>query len=64
MAEVFYVQCPNCGGRHPCHTEDLWDSGYDLLCPYCGNEFSQEEGLAGMKESAPRTGGPGSPRSA
>jgi DNA-directed RNA polymerase subunit RPC12/RpoP len=49
MAEVFYVQCPECGGRHPCHTEDLWDAGYDLLCPYCGNEFPQQEGLAGLQ---------------
>jgi len=28
----------------------LWNGGYDLLCPYCNNEFSQEEGLANMKE--------------
>lgn len=49
MAEVFYVQCPQCAGRHPCHTEDLWNSGHDLLCPYCGHEFSQEEGLEGLK---------------
>ncbi|HWE34247.1 MAG TPA: hypothetical protein VG410_12225 [Solirubrobacteraceae bacterium] len=51
MAEVFWVQCPSCEGRFYCHTEDLWDAGYDLLCPFCGNEFSQEEGLEGMKPS-------------
>jgi hypothetical protein len=63
MAEVFYVQCPKCEGRHPCH-EELWDAGYDLLCPYCGNEFSQAEGLANMKEFSVDTSGQARPRPA
>ena len=56
MAHIFWVQCPACEGRFYCHTEDLWDSGYDLLCPYCSKTFTQEEGLAGMtpgKSGAP-----------
>jgi hypothetical protein len=49
MAQMFWVQCPTCDGRFYCHME-LWDSGYDLLCPFCSNTFSQEEGLASMKK--------------
>lgn len=41
MARIFYVHCPNCRGKFPCHSE-LWDSGYDLLCPFCRTTFPQE----------------------
>jgi hypothetical protein len=57
MAQMFWVQCPDCDGRFYCHTEDLWDSGYDLLCPYCAKTFTQEEGLVGMKQP-PKPSGP------
>jgi hypothetical protein len=42
MAQIFYVHCPSCGERFPCHTE-LWDAGYDLLCPFCHTTFPQNE---------------------
>lgn len=41
MAQIFYVHCPNCGKKFPCHTE-LWQVDYDLLCPFCGTSFPQE----------------------
>ena len=41
MAQIFYVHCPSCGGRFPCHPE-LWQVDYDLLCPFCGTTFPQE----------------------
>lgn len=41
MAQIFYVHCPACGGKFPCHTE-LWQVEYDLLCPFCRHSFPQE----------------------
>jgi hypothetical protein len=41
MAQIFYVTCPACRQRFPCHPE-LWDAGYDLLCPFCQASFPQE----------------------
>lgn len=46
MAQIFWVQCPQCAGRFYCHTEDLWDAPYDLLCPFCAHTFSREAGVA------------------
>jgi len=46
---MFWVACPKCDGPFYCHTEDLWDTGIDLLCPFCGNTFDQESGVAAMK---------------
>jgi hypothetical protein len=41
MAQIFYVHCPTCGGKFPCHPE-LWQVDYELLCPFCGDSFPQE----------------------
>ncbi len=41
MAQIFYVTCPACRQKFPCHPE-LWDAGYDLLCPFCQASFPQE----------------------
>lgn len=45
---MFWVQCPECDGKFYCHAEDLWDSGYDLLCPYCSATFGREAGVAAL----------------
>jgi hypothetical protein len=42
LAQIFYVTCPNCRGRFPCHPE-LWQVEYALLCPFCQTSFRQEE---------------------
>ncbi|MBX3030234.1 MAG: hypothetical protein KF809_08735 [Chloroflexi bacterium] len=42
MAQIFNVTCPGCRGTFPVHPE-LWQAGYDLLCPFCGRMFPQEE---------------------
>ena len=42
MAQIFYVHCPACDGKFPCHPE-LWQAAYDLLCPYCATSFPQEQ---------------------
>ena len=41
MAQIFTVTCPTCRGGFPVHPE-LWQAGYDLLCPFCGVMFPQE----------------------
>lgn len=41
MAQIFYVTCPACDGRFPCHPE-LWQVEYELLCPFCQDFFPQE----------------------
>lgn len=41
MAQIFYVTCPACSGRFPCHPE-LWQVEYELLCPFCQHTFPQE----------------------
>jgi hypothetical protein len=41
MAQIFNVACPSCRGSFPVHPE-LWQSAYDLLCPFCGLMFPQE----------------------
>jgi hypothetical protein len=41
VAQIFYVHCPACGGKFPCHPE-LWQVEYDLLCPFCQHSFPQE----------------------
>jgi hypothetical protein len=40
MSTIFSVTCPVCGELFPVHTE-LWNSGYDLLCPFCQATFPQ-----------------------
>jgi len=42
MAQIFTVTCPACRGSFPVHPE-LWQARYDLLCPFCGAMFPQEE---------------------
>ena len=42
MAQIFTVTCPSCRGSFPVHPE-LWQAGYDLLCPFCSTMFPQEE---------------------
>jgi hypothetical protein len=42
MAQIFYVTCPRCSGKFPCHPE-LWQVDYKLLCPFCQNSFDQED---------------------
>jgi endogenous inhibitor of DNA gyrase (YacG/DUF329 family) len=42
MASQFTVECPTCHKDFPVHME-LWQAGYDLLCPFCGATFPQEE---------------------
>lgn len=42
MAQIFWVHCPACKERFPVHTE-LWQSAYDLLCPFCQTSFPQSE---------------------
>ncbi len=41
MAQIFYVTCPSCDGKFPCHPE-LWQVDYELLCPFCQQSFPQE----------------------
>jgi hypothetical protein len=41
MSTIFTVTCPKCGDNFPVHTE-LWQAGYDLLCPFCQATFPQE----------------------
>ena len=43
MVKMFNVVCPKCEGKFHCHWEDLRHKDYDLLCPYCGYGFPQEE---------------------
>lgn len=45
MAKIFWVQCPECEGKFYCHADDLLNTRWELLCPYCQNEFRQEESL-------------------
>jgi hypothetical protein len=42
MSTIFSVTCPKCEGLFPVHTE-LWNAGYDLLCPFCANMFAQDK---------------------
>jgi len=42
MDKVFWVTCPECSGRFFCDME-LRNSGYELICPFCQNEFLDEE---------------------
>jgi hypothetical protein len=41
VAQIFFVHCPACGGKFPCHTE-LWHVAFDLLCPFCQRSFPPE----------------------
>ncbi len=43
MVRIFIATCPFCDGKFQCHSEDLRHKNYDLLCPYCGKYFPQEE---------------------
>jgi hypothetical protein len=55
VAQIFYVTCPRCGGKFPCHPE-LWQVEYALLCPFCQNSFRQEESpliITGTGEQRP-----------
>jgi hypothetical protein len=43
MARIFWVQCPGCAGRFEAHYEELRHKKIQLLCPYCGKQFLDEE---------------------
>jgi hypothetical protein len=65
MAQIFYVHCPACNGRFPCHPE-LWQVDYDLLCPFCANTFPQETSpliitATGERRPGRAVGGRGAP---
>ena len=59
MVEFVYVQCPECDGRSPYHKHDLRESGHYLLCPFCGNQFSHQEGSGRLRVIAQSEGGGG-----
>lgn len=43
MPRIFWVTCPGCARRFYCHYEDLRHTQWKLRCPFCTNEFAQEE---------------------
>ncbi len=43
MARIFWVTCPACSGRFPCHYDELRRKQILLLCPYCQKRFLDEE---------------------
>ena len=44
MAKLFWVTCPACTGRFCAHSEELrHNKKFQLLCPYCGKRFFDEE---------------------
>lgn len=58
MAQIFYVHCPACGGKFPCHPE-LWEVDYDLLCPFCQLSFPQAQSPLIITGTGERRRGPG-----
>lgn len=42
MEKVFWATCPECSGRFLCDME-LRHSDYELICPFCQNEFLDSE---------------------
>jgi len=45
MEKIFWVTCPECGGRFYCDYE-LRGSDMELICPFCELEFRDEESPA------------------
>ena len=44
MAKLFWVICPACSGRFCAHYSELrHNKKVQLLCPYCGKRFFDEE---------------------
>lgn len=43
MPRIFSVKCPKCEGVFQCHSGDLRGKPVPLLCPYCGEQFRQED---------------------
>jgi uncharacterized Zn-finger protein len=43
MARIFWVTCPRCGKRFYCHWGELRHTQWLLRCPFCENEFRQED---------------------
>ena len=60
MAQIFYVHCPVCLGKFPCHPE-LWEVEYDLLCPFCQHSFPQSASPLVITATGERRG-PGLPQ--
>lgn len=42
-SSIFWVQCPRCDGRFYCHSGELRHTDWKVLCPYCENQFHQDE---------------------
>ncbi len=43
MARIFWVTCPQCKGEFYCHWQEFRHTKEQLLCPYCGRRFLDEE---------------------
>ncbi len=43
MARIFNVVCPKCERRFQCHHGDLRHKKIKLICPYCLENFDQEQ---------------------
>ncbi|MBI4528096.1 MAG: conjugal transfer protein [Deltaproteobacteria bacterium] len=43
MTKIFWVACPECNGKFYCQWHELRHKRIQLLCPYCGHRFLDEE---------------------
>lgn len=42
MERIFWIECPECGGKFFCDYE-LRHAGLELHCPYCSKLFDVEK---------------------
>jgi hypothetical protein len=41
--DLFWATCPQCKGEFYCHWQEPRDKKIKLLCPYCNQQFLDEE---------------------
>jgi predicted Zn finger-like uncharacterized protein len=53
MVKLFWVKCPNCGGKFYVHTAEFRGQEREMRCPFCSTFFKDVEAQAIWEEDEP-----------
>ncbi len=56
MARLFWIKCPNCGGKFYAQIVDFRGQERDLSCPFCSHRFKDHEARMTWEQGPPPSG--------